>query len=63
MYARDLRNGMTIADERIVSNDGTGVVDEVGIMRRFRPGKVRVWLESGQPLIMDEYTDVTVVQA
>lgn len=62
MIAKNLTNGMAIRDTRVVDNESVGCVDEVEVIR-YRPGKVRVWLMSGQPLIMDEFEIVDVVEA
>lgn len=61
MIAKNLTNGTAILDTRIVDNENIGYVEEVEGMR-YRPGKVRVWLMSGQPLIMDEFEIVDVVE-
>lgn len=61
MIAKKLTNGTYIRDTRIISNDNIGSVDFVEPMR-YRAGKVRVWLESGQPLIMDAFEIIDVVE-
>lgn len=62
MIAKNLTNGTAIRSWRIVDNENVGYVDQVERIRS-RPGKVRVWLQSGQPLNMDEFEIVDVVDA